>query len=141
MPLVAACRSVAGPVFDRLCLFLVATLGLVVAFTELTGLIAGWSLGTEFGFEEMLVRFAHPRFYNQLQSWTLPLLAAVPLLFGKTLKHLVIAITLIGLQWAIVMMAGGRGTFIALRLLRSTLGSRNWRTFLRLSLPGARRTR
>ncbi|NNE06156.1 MAG: O-antigen ligase family protein [Xanthomonadales bacterium] len=116
VPVLAACRSVAGTAFDRLALFMIASLGLVVAFTELTGLVAGWALGTEFGFEEMLVRFAHPRFYNQLQSWTLPVLAAIPLLFGSVRKRLVLAATLVGIQWAIVLMAGGRGTFIALLL-------------------------
>ena len=82
MLVVAACRAAVGRRFDRLAISLIALLGIVVALQEFTGLLAGWSMGTEFSYQQMLIRFAHPRFYNQIQSWTIPALAALPFILG-----------------------------------------------------------
>jgi O-antigen ligase len=113
---IAACRALAGRAFDRLVLAGLALLGAAVAIQELMGLLAAWALGIEFSFEHMLIHFAHPRFYNQLQSWSLPLLASLPLVFPDSRKVRVLAVLLLGLQWCLLLISGGRGSALAVLL-------------------------
>ncbi|MDX1459884.1 MAG: O-antigen ligase family protein [Xanthomonadales bacterium] len=114
VPLLAACRTVAGGSFDRLAIILVVATGLSVALQELLALLVFWQSGNVYSFEHMLVRFAHPRFYNHLQSWTLPLLAAIPFVLTGLRGARWIAIGLLGLQWCLLVISGGRGSTLAL---------------------------
>ena len=113
---VAACRRIAGKRFDPLVLAVLVLLGLGVAAQEFSGLLANWALDREFSYQQMLIRFAHPRFYNQLQSWTLPLLAAIPFVFGSVSHRRGLAVVCIGLQWLILIASGGRGAFLAITI-------------------------
>ncbi len=110
----AAARRICSDSFDRMALLIVVALGLVAAITELMGLFASWMMGLEYQYNYMLVRFFHPRFYNQLQTFSIPLIAALPFIFGSSRKLKVIAVTLIGLQWCLVLISGGRGTTVSL---------------------------
>ncbi len=95
-------------------LYLLALMGLAVVIQELMGFIANWMLGSEFSYTQALVHFAHPRFYNQLQTWSIPVLAALPLLFpGKRWIKLG-CIVLLGLQWFLVIAYAARGTAVSL---------------------------
>lgn len=114
MLIVAAIRRHTGEQFDRLVLGGIAAIGIIVAVQELMGLVAGWVMGVEFSYSTMLVRFAHPRFYNQLQSWSMLLLAALPLVFLKYRNMRFWAVCLLGLQWCLLVMSGGRGSMISL---------------------------
>ncbi len=110
---VAACRDAAGRNFDRLSMMFVFCLVSVVTLQEYIGMLGIWFAGGEYSYELMLIRFAHPRFYNQLQTWTLPVLAAMPFLFrSRNLKWITVA--LIGLQWCLLWISGGRGSFISI---------------------------
>jgi len=112
--MVAASRRLAGQRFDRLVLVSIAALGGIVATTEMAGFQSGWAHGMEFRYEEMLIRFAHPRFYNQLQTWSLPLLAALPLLFPTRRWLKPATVVLLGLQWFLLFATGARGSIVSL---------------------------
>jgi len=110
----AASRSLAGAAFDRLALGGIALLGLAVSLQELAGILANWSLGTEYSFESMLVNFSHPRFYNQLQTWSMPLLAALPAVFPGRKGMRFVAVGLLALQWCLLLISGGRGSMLSI---------------------------
>ena len=111
---VAASRVLAGRQFDRWAVVSLAAMGFAVGIQEFMGFVAGWALGTEFSYEQALIHFAHPRFYNQLQTWSIPVIAALPLVFpGKTWIKVACA-GLLGLQWFLVISMAARGTFVGL---------------------------
>ncbi len=110
----AAARRLSGNYFDRLALLIVITVGAIVAVTEFMGFLAAWLAGNEFSYDQMLVRFAHPRFYNQLQTFSIPLIAALPFVFNARKGLKVLAVILIGVQWCLVVISGGRGSTISL---------------------------
>jgi O-antigen ligase len=113
---VAACREVAGANFDRVALLFLAVLGVSVGLQELIGVLAAWSSGLEFHPRIALMHFSWPRFYNQMQSWSMPALAALPLLFpGKPLARL-LCVAALALNWYVVIATGGRGTMLAVGL-------------------------
>jgi len=111
---VAASRVMAGKHFDRWAVVSLVAMGFAVAVQELMGFVAGWAFGTEFSYEQALIHFAHPRFYNQLQTWSIPVIAALPLVFpGKTWIKLTCTV-LLGLQWFLVISMAARGTVVSL---------------------------
>ncbi len=110
---VAACRAVAGRHFDQLAMLAVALLGLAVGMQELLGVLAAWGSGLEFHPRVALLHFSWPRFYNQLQSWTLPALAALTLVFPGKPSVRLLAFAAIGLHWYVILATGGRGTALA----------------------------
>jgi O-antigen ligase len=128
--IVAASRRVLGEAFDRLAIGIVALLGLVVATQELMGIVANWQQGLEYNYEAMLMRFTHRRFYNQLQTWSIPLLAGLPFVFGHSKKIGLLTVCLLGLQWCLLLVSGGRGSFISILFALVLAG---------LAAPGLRR--
>jgi len=114
LPLVAAARDSGPARFDRLALGALLALTLVVSLQEAMGLLASNMHGVEFSYQKMLLRFAHPRFFNQLQTWSLPLLAAAPFVFGNSRKTRALAVAALGLQWCLLLMTGARGSVVAL---------------------------
>ena len=80
---VAGSRDLAGDNFDRWALGLLAFTGFAVAFQEFMGFTVGWVQGSEFSYQEALIHFAHPRFFNHLQTLTIPLIAVLPIMFRK----------------------------------------------------------
>lgn len=111
---VAACRSIAGARFDQLAMVCLAMLGLAVGLQEMIGVAVAWSAGQQFSYDIALTHFAHPRFYNQLQSWTVPLLAALPLVFSRHRLAAVLCVLILGLHWYILLMTGARGSILSL---------------------------
>lgn len=112
---IAAARRVAGRWFDRVALIALGLVGLGVFLQELAGLLAYTALGEEFQYREALIRFVHPRYYNQVQTWSLALLALLPLAFPERARTLgVAAALLIGFQWYLLLMTGARGSILAL---------------------------
>lgn len=109
---VAACRSVAGTLFDQIAVVLLAMVGLTVGLQELLGVLAALNEGLEFHPRIALLHFSWPRFYNQIQAWSMPVIAALPLLFpGKPLAKLLCASAL-ALEWYVVIATGARGTTV-----------------------------
>lgn len=109
---VAACRQLAGTVFDQVAIALITLVGLAVGVQELTGVFAALSVGMEFHPRIALLHFSWPRFYNQMQAWSIPLIAALPLVFpGKPLAKFFCVITLV-LEWYVVIATGARGTMV-----------------------------
>ena len=111
---VAASRDMAGSRFDTWAVLFLAVLGSVVALEEFMGFLAGWSLGSEFSYDQALMHFAHPRFYNQLQTWSIPVIAALPLIFPNKRWVKFGCIVLLGLQWFLVIALAARGTVVSL---------------------------
>jgi len=110
----ASARRISEDGFDRIALLIVIAIGLIAVVTELMGFLAAWMMGFEFSFNKMLVRFFHPRFYNHLQTFSIPLIAALPFVFGPSRKLKAVAVTLIGLQWFLLLVSGGRGSVVSL---------------------------
>jgi O-antigen ligase len=110
---VAACRATAGRRFDQLALGLIALTGIAVALQELVGIAATRAAGLDFSFEIALMYFSWPRFFNQVQSWTIPVLAALPLLFTR--RHMVLpsCALALALNWYVIFATGARGSFVA----------------------------
>ena len=135
----AASRELAGTLFDRWAVGLLAAMGLAVAVEELMGFLAGWVFGFEFDFNLALMHFGHPRFYNQLQTWSIPVLAALPLLFPAKRWIKFACIALLGLQWFLVIAVGARGTagslFVAMVFVALWLPEQR-KSWLRYQLMG-----
>jgi len=126
----AASRNIAGIRFDRWGILLLAVMGAAVSLQEFMGIVVGWVTGAEFSYQQALVHFAHPRFYNHLQTWSIPVIAALPLLFPGGRGIRLVCIFLLGLQWFLVTLTGARGT---------TVGLVTAMVFVAFWLPGQRR--
>lgn len=111
---VAGSRELAGKTFDRIAVLALVFVGLAVSVQEFTGFLVGWVQGTEFSYNQALIHFAHPRFYNQFQTWSIPIIAALPLIFPGKRYIKIGCIVLLGLQWFLVIAYAARGTTVSL---------------------------
>ena len=126
----AASRELSGERFDKWAVLLLAAMGFAVVIQEFMGFVAGWVFGSEFSYDQALIHFAHPRFYNQLQTWSIPVLAALPLLFPDRRWIKIGCLVLLGLQWFLVIALAARGTAVSLFIAM---------VFIALWLPAQRR--
>ena len=126
----AASRDLSGRIFDNWAVGLLAILGFAVAIQELMGFVSGWVLQSEFNYTQAFVHFAHPRFYNQLQTWSIPVLAALPFIFPDKRWIKSGCIILLALQWFLVIAVAARGTVVSLLTAMA---------FIALWLPDMRR--
>jgi len=110
----AAGRDHSKRIFDQWAVLILAAMGFAVFFQQLMGIIAGWAIGNEFSYNQALIHFGHPRFYNQLQTWTIPVIAALPWVFPKRRWIRPLCVALLGLQWFLVFMTAARGSFVGL---------------------------
>ncbi len=109
---VAACRQAAGTQFDQAALLLLALVAVAVGLQELLGVLAALNSGVEFLPSVALLHFSWPRFYNQVQSWSIPVIAALPLVFpGKPLAKF-FCVAALALEWYVVIATGGRGSMV-----------------------------
>jgi hypothetical protein len=109
---VAACRQAAGTLFDQTAVLLLALVAVAVGLQELLGVLAALNSGVEFHPRVALLHFSWPRFYNQVQSWSIPVIAALPLVFpGKPLAKF-FCVAALALEWYVVVATGGRGSMI-----------------------------
>jgi hypothetical protein len=100
--------------FDRLAVGFLALAGLAVGLQELIGVLAAHNAGVDFNFRVSLLHFSWPRFYNQVQSWMIPVLVALPLIFSRYRLSLTLCAVVLALQWYIILMTGARGSFVSL---------------------------
>ena len=110
----AASRELSAERFDKWAVLLLAVMGFAVVIQEFMGFVAGWVFGSEFSYDQALIHFAHPRFYNQLQTWSIPVLAALPFLFPDRRWVKIGCLVLLGLQWFLVIAFAARGTALSL---------------------------
>lgn len=128
---IAACRKAGGHDFDRAAIVLIAMVAAGVGLQELLGVFAAWNSGMEFNPEMALLHYSYPRFYNQVQTWSIPAIAALPLVFpGKGMVKALCVAALI-LEYYVMLATGGRGSMAATSLAIFT-GA--------LFLPGIRKT-
>ncbi len=109
---IASIRQFLGVYFDRVVLICVALMGIGIVLQELMGMMVYLSTEMQFNSRESLLHFSHPRLYNQVQTWTLPLLALLPLVFHKYRRIGLLGVFLIGAQWYIILSTGARGTTV-----------------------------
>ena len=126
----AASRELSGERFDRWAVLLLTAMGFAVVIQEFMGFVAGWVFGSEFSYDQALIHFGHPRFYNQLQTWSIPVLAALPLLFPDRRWVKIGCLVLLALQWFLVIAFAARGTALSLIIAM---------VFIALWLPAQRR--
>jgi len=110
----AGSRELSGRHFDQWAVVLLSVLGLAVCIQEIMGYVAGWVMGSEFNYTQAFIHFAHPRFYNQLQTWSIPVIAALPLVFPDKRWIKFGCVILLGLQWFLVITIAARGTVVSL---------------------------
>jgi len=111
---VASCRRISGLIFDQIAIGMIALTVLAVGLQEIIGTVAILNMGVEFNFRVTLMHFSYPRFYNQVQSWAIPALLALPVLFPRKRWAPIACALILGLQWYIILLTGARGSFIAL---------------------------
>jgi len=136
---IAACRTLGGRMFDRIAIGLLSLTVLVVGLQELLGVAAAHASGVDFNFRISLLHFSWPRFYNQVQSWAVPAITALPLLFSRSALSAAACLVALALQWYIILVTGARGSFIALSIAMIAslmLISDVRRPLLRWQLPG-----
>lgn len=119
---IAASRDISKVFFDKCLVILLSIMGFAVFVQEFMGYIVGWVSGAEFSFNHALVHFGHPRFYNHLQTFSIPIIAALPLFFPTRKSIKSISIALLGLQWFIVISTGARGTTASLLIAMVFIG-------------------
>ncbi len=110
----AISRMRQGPRFERVALGLLALTGIGVYFFELVAVAAYMSAGSQYSYLESLIRFGHPRLYNHVQTWTLPILALLPVIFPGRRSLRWLTPVLIGMQWQIIITTGARGSILSL---------------------------
>ncbi len=118
---IAACRMVAGETFDQVVITLLAMTAIAVGFQELLGVAAALANDLEFFFRISLMNYSWPRFYNQVQAWTLPVLAALPLIWSRSDSDLmrsrwiqaIVCLVALALNWYVILMTGGRGVALS----------------------------
>jgi hypothetical protein len=111
---VGACRRIGNVVFDRIAVAMMAATTLAVGTQELFGVAAAHAAGTEFSYSYSLINFSHPRFFNQVQSWTIPVIAALPLLLPRFPLARWVCVVALGLSWYVLFMTAGRGSAVGL---------------------------
>jgi O-antigen ligase len=115
MTAVAALRSRLGSHFDTAMTGMVAFI-LFVYLMMVCGYVAQIVIGMrDPDFRTLFVNFSHLRFFNDFQSWTLPL-AMLPILYaeqrGWTLLKWLFAVAAAN-WWLLLFLTGGRGVFLA----------------------------
>lgn len=119
----------AGALFDIWASRLIMALAVVVALKIMTGYFAAVvvmkHIDTIMLFEGT---FSNRRFFGQVASMALPLLA-YPLLRGGLSKRAQVALfALLAMWWMLAIVSGTRGTWIALAVAAAVLAAFAWRT-------------
>lgn len=112
---IAALRSRLGDHFDQAMIAMLAFILLVYLLVVSGYVVQALAGARDLDFRKLFVNFNHLRFFNQFQSWTLPL-AVVPLLYAAqrgwgVLKWLLFAAA--ANWWALLFISGGRGALVA----------------------------
>jgi putative inorganic carbon (HCO3(-)) transporter len=103
-----------GPGAMRLFVYGLAAMALAYETRVLAGLLAILVEGAPpFPTHALFPGFVNLRFFNQIQTWTLPLLALPLWLTGRSPLWRSIAFTVLALWWMLLFIAAGRGTLLA----------------------------
>ncbi len=89
-------------------------LGSLITVTELIGLLVHWKFGQPATSHTLFLRFSHPRFFNQVQSWLIPLMVLPVLAFKGSRVVAAVALLNLAFWWALLFYSGGRGSPLGL---------------------------
>lgn len=95
--------------------FIYGLMGMALAYEvrSLTGWIVMFVEQVRFSNSEFFPGFDNLRFFNQVQTWTLPLLGVGFWLVGRSSVLRSVAFTVLALWWLLLLIAASRGTFLA----------------------------
>ena len=110
----AASAQLLGERMLKLIAVFLLVLGSLVSLTELIGLVVHWQMGQQATSHTLFIRFSHPRFFNQVQSWLIPLLILPMLAFNGRRLLVSLAFFNLAFWWALLIYSGGRGSLLGL---------------------------
>ena len=102
---------------QRIILFSIITLALIQTTSVLTAYAAAITSSYNWHPHDLFLGFSNIRFFNQLQSWTLPLVVLPLILYTQKNKGYFTGILLIsGCWWLLLLISGSRGTMLAMAI-------------------------
>lgn len=112
---VAVARITLGPLFDRIVAIAISALALIYITVFISSYFAAITQSVPLLPHELFGNFSVVRFFNQVQSWLLPLLPLLIFLSQKEemLFHNFI-LTLTAGWWMMLFASGGRGTLLGI---------------------------
>ena len=112
---IAAAYIAAPNESPRIILFSIVTLAFIHTTSVLTAYIAAMTSSYNWHPHDLFLGFSNIRFFNQLQSWTLPLIVVPLILYAQKNKGYFAGILLISAcWWLLLLISGSRGTMLAM---------------------------
>lgn len=102
-----------GPGATRLFIFGLAAMALAYETRFLAGLLAMLVERASFSTHELFPGFVNLRFFNQVQTWTLPLLALPFWLAGRSRSLRFITFIVLAIWWWLLFISASRGALLA----------------------------
>ncbi|PCI14771.1 MAG: hypothetical protein COB71_01545 [Thiotrichales bacterium] len=114
---IAAAYIAAPNACQKIILFSIVTLALIQTTSVLTAYTAAMASSVDWHSHDLFLGFSNIRFFNQLQSWTLPLIVLPLILYTQKNKRLFIGILFISAcWWLLLLISGSRGTMLAMAI-------------------------
>ena len=113
---IAACREIAGRLFDQVAIAFLAMASLTLGLQELLGVAAALNNQTEYYARISLMYYSWPRFYNQVQAWVLITMGLLPLIWACSQSELLrsrvfsglVCLTALAMHWNIILISERR---------------------------------
>ena len=118
-----ACLSIAAAYLSapnvclKVILFSILTLALIQITSVITAYTAAMTSSYNWHPHHLFLGFSNIRFFNQLQSWTLPIIVLPLILYAQKNKSYFAGILLISAcWWLLLLISGSRGTMLAMAI-------------------------
>jgi len=114
---IAAAYIAAPNESQKIILFSIVTLVLIHTTSVLTAYIAAITSSYNWHPHHLFLGFSNIRFFNQLQSWTLPLIVLPLIIYAQKNKSYFAGILFISAcWWLLLLISGSRGTMLAMAI-------------------------
>ncbi len=138
---IATAYIVAPNECQKIILFSIITLVLIQTTSVLTAYTVAITSNYNWHPHDLFLGFSNIRFFNQLQSWTLPLIVLPLILYAQKNKGYFAGILLISAcWWLLLLISGSRGTMLAIIITMITslvIYQKHAITWLRLQVIAA----